>query len=204
MERVIPVHPRKAPPDFAKKVAQPGTAWLAAKGYDPAAPLPRKANPPPYWRVCLPELHAAYRGVCAYLAVYVEPAAGGISVDHFVAKSSLAGGTYDWDNYRLACTTMNARKGAFDDVLDPFTLPNDPELFHLELVSGRLFVNPALPQTLAMQAEATRNRLNLDSGGNRAMRAKHFGDYVAGDVSRSVLLRDSPFVYSEACRQGLL
>ena len=196
---------RQSPPrSFAKKVRSPGNAWLAQKGLNLAKPLPKGAKPPPYWRACLSDLHKRYQGVCAYLAVYVEVAAGGVSVDHFVAKSALAGQTYDWNNYRLACSTMNARKRAFDDVLDPFTLPLHVGVFHLELLSGRIFVNPLVPQPLKNQANETITRLKLDNGVNRKMRARHFADYAGKHISKTVLQRDSPFVYAEVVRQGLL
>ena len=204
---MIPVPMQPVPAGFVAQVATPGNAWLAAHGHAPALPLPKGTQPPPLWRAYLPQLHASYRGICAYLAVWVEPAVGGVSADHYIAKSSLAGGTYDWANYRLACTKMNARKGVFADVLDPCTLLPGQTVFHLELVTGRVFVDPALPAAdpaLAALAEATITRLGLDDGNSRAMRARHFGDYVRGDISAVVLQRDSPFVYAEADRQVLL
>lgn len=202
---MIPVTPQPPPlPDFVVEVANPGNAWLVARGYNAAMPLPNGAKPPAYWRACLPELHVRYDGVCAYLAVHIEIAAGGVSVDHFVAKSALAGLTYDWSNYRLACATMNARKRAFDDVLDPFLLPTAENVFHLELVSGRIFVNPAIAGPVANMAKATTDRLKLDNGINRSMRARHFSDYVTNEISTNILRRDSPFVYQEVLRQGLL
>ena len=201
---MIPVSPKAAAPDFAQKVAGPGNAWLAKEGYDLAQPLPKGAKPPPLWRHCLPQLHACYDGVCAYLCVYIELTAGGGSVDHFIAKSALAGGAYDWSNYRLACSNMNARKGVFDDVLDPFTLPRDPEVFHLELVSGRIYVNPSITKALAASAEATISRLDLDSGGCRSMRVRHFDMYASQGMTAALLQWYSPFVYGEADRQGLL
>lgn len=199
---MIPVTPQPEPASFDTTVRQPGLAWLNNKGLRLADPLPKSTKPHPYWQTCLDDLHRSYAGVCAYLAVYIERATGATSADHFVAKSANAGLTYEWDNYRLACMTMNARKRAFDDVLDPFTLP--PDVFHLELVSGRLFVNPAITGPLADEAKATLERLKLDSPNNQSMRARHYQDYAQSDISAAHLCKMSPFVWQEAQRQGLL
>ena len=126
---MIPVKPQPEPTNFDKKVRQTGQNWLRKKGFPLDQPLPEKADPKPLWRECLDELHLEYGGVCAYLAIYIERATGAASADHFVAKSSSeAYLVYEWSNYRLACLAMNARKRAFDDVLDPFYLPEN--VFH--------------------------------------------------------------------------
>lgn len=199
---MIPVAPQPEPAKFDAAVRQPGLAWLNDQGHDLTRPLPKGAKPPPHWRKCLDDLHGSYGGVCAYLAIYLERATGAATADHFVAKSALAGQTYEWSNYRLVCLAMNARKQAFDDVLDPFTLP--PDVFRLELVSGRLFVNPALADPLASEAEATRQRLQLDNSLNRATRARHYDEYLQVHKCEPHLRKMSPFVWYEARRQGLL
>jgi uncharacterized protein (TIGR02646 family) len=200
---MISVVPQPEPADFDAKVRQPGKAWLADKGIAMAASLPKETDPHPYWRKCLDELHRRYGGICAYLAVHIERATGAASVDHFVAKSALAGETYEWRNYRLACLAMNARKRAFDDVLDPFALP--PDVFHLELVTGRIYVNPGLTKNqLVIDAQVTIKRLDLDSGINREIRARHFDEYLRQLRPAGLLARYSPFVWAELRRQGAI
>lgn len=203
---MIPVKPQPEPLDFDAKVRQPGQAWLQEKGLLLSKSLPEKTNPKPCWRNCLDDLYREYDGVCAYLAIHIERAAGAVSVDHFVAKStSEARLLYEWSNYRLACLAMNARKHAFDDVIDPFTLPEG--VFQLELVTGRLYVNPSLRQyneKLFDEAIVTINRLQLDNGSNRAARARHFRDYVQQNISALHLKKTSPFVWYEVSRQGFL
>lgn len=200
---MIPVAPQPEPSDFDARVRKRGNAWLAGQGIAKHAPLPKRVNPPPYWRECLDELHRRYGGICAYLAVYIERATGAHTVDHFVAKSALAGSIYEWSNYRLACQAMNARKRDFDDVLDPFTLPAN--VFHLELITGRIYVNPDLAGTqLARDAQATIERLKLDSGANRAIRTRHFDEYLLQQRRPELLARYSPFVWAEVQRQGVL
>lgn len=199
---MIPVTPQVEPAAFDAEVRVPGNAWLAAKALNLAAPLPKGTKPPAFWRECLDDLHTLYGGVCAYLAVYMERATGAASVDHFVPKSAAAGQTYEWSNYRLACHAMNARKRAFDDVLDPFVMPAD--VFRLELVSGRIFVNSSITGQLLLDAIATIDRLRLDSSSHREIRARHYQQYIQNDISSNHLRKMSPFVWHEANRQGLL
>lgn len=202
---MIPVEPKPEPaPKFDELVRAPGAAWLAASGLDLDQPAPTGTEFPPFWRKCLPELHASYDGVCAYLCIHFEGATGAGSTDHFVAKSKKARLAYEWSNYRLACLAMNSRKRAFDDVLDPFSMKS--ETFYLELVTGMIFPNPSLPEEEKDRARATIDRLRLDDGGCREMRARHFREYLEqqGEVAANFLRRRSPFVWYEARRQGLL
>jgi uncharacterized protein (TIGR02646 family) len=171
------------------------------------AAIPKGKKPPPYWRKCIKQLHRNYGGVCAYLSVYLELPPGSVTVDHYVAKSKLAGKAYKWSNYRLASATMNSRKRDYDTVLDPFGLKN--ETFHLDLVSGRMYPNPSLAPAAQAKAKATIDRLKLDKP-CREMRARRFDDYLkliaGGPNSAAVqqLKKYSPFIWYEANRQGLL
>lgn len=98
---------------------------------------------------------------------------------------------------------MNARKRAFDDVLDPFALPEN--VFQLELVTGRIFVNPHLnDDQLVKDAQATIDRLKLDNGVNREIRARHFDEYLTQLRPAALLSRYSPFVWAEVQRQGVV
>ncbi len=198
---MIPVTRRKAPKGFKKAVRDPGLAWLKKK----KIPLRKKLAPgtklKPYWRRCLDQLNTRYGGVCAYLCVFVERSTGGLSCDHFIAKSRRAGLAYAWKNYRLACVAMNASKRDFEDVLDPFDL--EPETFHLEFVTGRIFPNPSLAPAQASAAQDSIDRLGLDESEPRRMRVRHFQDYLE-HRSKEFLRRHSPFVWYDADRQGLL
>ncbi|SUS06973.1 conserved hypothetical protein [uncultured Defluviicoccus sp.] len=125
-----------------------------------------------------------------------------MSVDHYVPISRRVDLAYEWSNYRLACLTMNARKRDFESVLDPFSLP--PETFHLELVTGRIYPNPALSGPDAKEAQDTIDRLKLDNSGNRELRARRYQDYCESNLPEDYLRRHSPFIWFEAGRQGLL
>lgn len=200
---MIPVQPQPEPDFFDAQVRTKGLTHLKEKGYALDQPLPAGATIESYWRGdCLTALHKAYGGVCAYLCVFVERGTGGMSVDHFVAKSALAGLAYEWSNYRLACTTMNSRKREFDDVLDPFEVPHG--WFHLELTTGRIFPNPDLDNTNYSLVEQTIKRLGLDAPLHREMRVRWFDEYLREPLPEDYLRKKSPLVWAEANRQGLL
>lgn len=199
---MIPVLPQPEPPYFDAKVRRKGLAYLAKKGISLHQPLPPKTSIEAYWRDCLTDLHSAYSGTCAYLGIYFERVTGGASVDHFIAKSADVAKAYEWDNYRLACTIMNSRKGTYDNLLDPFAV--QPDWFYLELVTGHVFANPGLDAQTKADVCHTITMLKLDDAQCREVRARHFGDYLEAFYTADYLKRISPFVWYEANRQGLL
>jgi uncharacterized protein (TIGR02646 family) len=167
-------------------------------------PLPKGAKIKPYWRDCLTDLHTAYDGICAYLCVFVERVTGGASVDHFIAKSNIANLAYEWSNYRLACSTMNSHKRELNDVLDPFTLTPNSDFFHLELLTGKIYPNPKLPNNDLDAVKDSIKRLHLDDGGCRELRARWFQEYLTKEITEAYLRKRSPFVWYEAKRQKLI
>ena len=124
---MIPVTPAPEPPAFDRKVRQPGLraiAELAGAQPDPPRTTGRPYPPvaasrdeipagkfPPYWREMLDDLMESYHRICAHLCLYIPRGTGAPSVDHAVAKSQRWDQVYEWSNYRLACSLMNARKG---------------------------------------------------------------------------------------------
>ena len=199
---MITVQAKPEPATFDAEVRQKGLAHLAKKGFPLNQPLPPKADIEPIWRACLTDLHHAYAGVCAYLGVFFERVVGGGSVDHFIAKSTHAGLAYEWSNYRLACSTMNSRKREYSDVLDPFALA--PDLFRLQLSTGHIYPNPALPAAPMRIVEETIERLGLDDPQCRDLRARWYQDYLEHKLPSVYLQGKAPFVWAEANRQGLL
>lgn len=190
------------PAKFDKEVRQKGLAHLTKKEIALDQPLPPKTELSPCWRACLDDLHHGYQGICAYLSVYIERVTGGSGVDHFIAKSKRADLAYEWDNYRLACSTMNNRKRDYDDVLDPFAV--ETGWFQLELVGGRIFPNPDLDKELQEKVSATIDRLGLDETTCREMRARRYQEYVEFQLPPDYLKRQSPFIWHEAKRLGVL
>ena len=198
---MIPLPLQAEPVDFDVEVRQKGQAWLTGKGIALNAVPPKASDLPNYWSHSNKQLWAAYSGMCAYLAIYFEWATGASSTDHFVAKSKHAGDAYEWQNYRLSCLGANRNKNKFDDVLDPIGLA--PNTFVLNLANGEISPNPALTPAGKTLARKTIKRLKLDSADHNAMRAKHFVRYLR-KKDEETLKELSPFVWSEANRQGLL
>lgn len=213
MVEMIYIEQQPEPENFNQIVRQKGLAHLQECNIDLNKPLPPSTKVSPFWRECMLDLHSSYKGICAYMGVYFEAVLGGTSVDHFIAKSSNAGLTYEWSNYRLACTTMNSRKNKFDDVIDPFSDILKLELFHLNLISGEIFPNPnpklanlsqTEKNTILPKVRSTIDRLGLDDVICQKIRANWFDEYISQNISSDYLARKSPFVWSEAKRQGLL
>ncbi|MDH1238898.1 hypothetical protein [Stutzerimonas stutzeri] len=199
---MLHVPPQPEPASFDKKVRRPGLKYLHDQGIDLHMHLAKGTKIKPYWLKSLDDLYERYDGVCAYLAIHFERITGAGSVDHFAAKSRHAGQAYEWTNYRLACLRMNSRKNAYEDVLDPFEVENG--WIQLELITGHIYPNPELGAAVFTSVRNTIKRLKLDDEGCQKVRARHYSQYVQGDVSANFLKRHSPFVWYEANRQGLL
>ncbi len=189
---MIRVEPQPEPLNFDASVRQPGLEALAEHG----------RRLPAHWRRCLNDLHAAYRGICAYACIYIDKATGARSVEHFVAKSSDRQLAYEWSNYRLACSLVNSRKGAFDDVLDPFEIEDG--WFVLEFLALQILPNPELDSDLTKQVQATIQRLGLDTQECRDARAEYFECYVRRHIDFHYLERKCPFVAKEMKRLALV
>jgi uncharacterized protein (TIGR02646 family) len=199
---MIRVEAQPEPATFDSEVRQKGLAWLNKKKIALDQPLPPNTEPAPYWRSCLGDLHSSYHGCCAYLAVFLKRQTGEGTVDHFIAKSKRVDLVYEWSNYRLACSRMNSRKREYDDVLDPFEIENG--WFRLELITGRIYPNPALSPERLAAVQTTIKRLCLDNAANRELRAEHYQEYRVSGYPADYLKKHSPFVWLEAQRQGLL
>ena len=212
---MIPVTPLPEPDDFDSKVRQPGLSAIAELTGNP--PTIKRSGPkrekiaetpagippgelPPFWRECLPDLLTGYDRICAYACVYIERVTGAGTVDHFVAKSGVVLEAYDWDNYRLACSLMNARKNDVPHVLDPFAIGSD--WFRIELVSLDVVPNPEQPAQIRDQVQATIDQLRLNDAECVQLREQYLGDYAHEDISSAYLRRRAPFLAMELDRQG--
>lgn len=198
---MIPVAPQPEPANFDTLVRQPGLAWLNGQGIALNGPPPKNPKLPAYWSKSNKELWDAYKGTCAYLAIFFEYATGASSTDHFIAKSKISGQAYEWNNYRLSCLGPNRNKNKFDDVLDPIGLA--PNTFVLNLVSGEIHPNPGLSKLQEKLACDTIKRLELDSPAHNEMRQRHYREYLEHKHEQH-FKKLSPFVWYEAKRQGLL
>ncbi|HEV7660832.1 MAG TPA: hypothetical protein VGO55_13420 [Allosphingosinicella sp.] len=199
---MIPVSPADEPGNFDAKVRQPGLNWLAGKGLAGLAALPPKTKIRAYWTECLPELLSAYDRICAYASLKIHPVTGAHSVEHFAPKSRAPNVAYEWNNYRLACAKLNARKNNFTDVLDPFLLQSGT--FELGVLDGSISPSKSLTAPNLALAQATMDRLNLDDQEMRAARLYYIDQYLQGRFDSDFLREESPFIWFELQRQGLL
>jgi len=158
-----------------------------------------------YWTRALPALHKAYRGICAYACIYIEPITGP-TVDHFVAITrSAPHEAYEWNNFRLACSLMNARKNAFPDVLDPFDVQDG--WFALDLNTFEVQPAEGIGAELKQRVENTVDRLALNSRECVTMRKRWFDAYwlpknPTQRVPLEFLENQAPFLARELQRQG--
>lgn len=213
---MIPVAKAKKPSSFDEKVRRPGLRAIAELAGKPS-PFPRKAGKrlrkiarreqdippdklPAYWTVCLDDLMAAYQETCAYACFRIHPVTGARSADHFAPKSRSWRQVYEWSNYRLCCSRMNARKNDFGRVLDPFKI--QPGWFQLELVGFQIIPDLRLPAVTRKRIEQTIDRLGLNDF--RRDREKDAERYWSKGCSLRVLREESPFVAYELHRQGRL
>jgi hypothetical protein len=157
---------------------------------------------PPYWTRALDHLMEAYRNVCAYACFRIHPVTGAQSVDHMAPKSRAWDRVYEWSNYRLVCSLLNARKRDFTDVLDPFEIQD--HWFEIEPVGFQVRPAAALSAATVQLVELTIERLRLNERRFRDARERDWTSYIDGHVSFEILREESPFVARELLRQGRL
>jgi 5-methylcytosine-specific restriction endonuclease McrA len=210
---MIPVAKAPEPADFDLKVRQTGLRLLneltgvlvlsPRSGPRRKVVASRKDHIPPteykpYWTKCLGDLMTAYDFVCAYTCIRIHPGTGARSVDHFFPKSQSWDQVYEWSNYRLCCTQINAKKGTHPDVIDPFLV--QPDWFELELVGFQVLPGKDLDAPTRSRVQANIDRLDLNAFKNYREAAAE--DYWRGDIKYNILQRESPFVARELKRQG--
>ena len=209
---MIRVELQLEPPDFDEKVRKPGLRALAElRGLPTGKRRGRRREVkevigskdlPDYWTKCLDDLHQAYRGICAYLCIYIPHGVGSKTTDHSAPKcpaiSAKLEDAYEWSNYRLACGLMNGRKGT-KAVIDPCTI--DGRWFELDLSTLAMKPNPELPEPLRVRAQATIDELGLDDAECRKARGDWYQPYLDGRIPLSFLEMKCPFVAGEIVRQ---
>lgn len=194
---MIPVQQQSEPTDFDSKVRLKGKAFLKK------VPQPQAWSNREYWRESLKDLHEAYNKVCAYSAQWIPWIEGSPTVDHFIPKSVKPELAYEWNNFRLSCLKMNARKQDFQDVLDPFQI--QLEWFILDFPSLLIKPNPALEESIKIQVKSTIKRLKLNDDDDCV---KHRQDWLMRYCEKKFpfefLKETAPFIAYELERQDLV
>ena len=190
------------PETFDRRVRQPGLRALdklARKLSVPKSDIP-SSEFPDHWRRSLDDLLAAYNRICSYLCLYIPRGTGARSVDHMVPRSLAWDRAYEWDNYRLACSLMNSRKGDAVHVLDPFEVEDG--WFALELVAFQVLPADGLPDPIATAVDDTIRRLRLNDEECCGAREEYAEEYWRENVTFDYVKRCAPFVASELRRQN--
>jgi hypothetical protein len=195
---VIPIKPQPEPDDFDEKVRKPGLAFLSK------VPNPKTKDwkNRDYWRRSLRDLYDACNNICAYSAQWISRPEGSPTVDHFLPKSAKPELAYEWHNFRLACLTLNNKKGTELDVIDPFELPVNS--FILDFPSLIIKPNPELLYPLKERVISTINRLQLNDYDKCIDgRLEWLKTYYEDNSTFDSLKRKAPFIAYELERQGL-
>ena len=197
----IPVAEQPSPKEFHSTVGKKGAAVLAK--HKPKPPVKSGFwEGKEHWRRALDDLSESYRRVCAFAAIRIERVTGARSVEHFKPKRLYPELAYEWSNFRLVCGMMNGRKGDFEDVLDPFEIPENT--FDLNPLSGEVLVHRDCPGKLIERAKSTNIRLKLNDGECLRVRREHMQRLDSGDWTLAEARRQSPFVVACLERQGLI
>ena len=194
---MIPIQQQLEPKNFDKKVRQKGKAFLQK------SPSPRTWKNHEYWRESLQDLHKAYNGICAYSAHWIPEIEGSSTVDHFIPKSVEPALAYEWENFRLSCLKMNARKRDFQDVLDPFKI--NYGWFVLNFPS--LLIKPSLDldESVRNKIKKTIKRLKLNHDDLCVQnRLRWILDYCKNEITYDFLRKNAPFIAYELERQELV
>lgn len=192
---MIPVTLQPEPAGFNVNVREPGRRFIAAN----QNPSNKDFKGNTFWKWAAPELHAAYRGICAYTCFYLVPPG---SIDHFRPKSTQPHLAYEWSNLRLASYRVNLYKRNSVEVLDPFVV--QPNWFVMDVPSCLIRPGADLGEPVTTQVQRTIDVLRLNSDDVFVQeRCDMMFDYAKGDVSLDFLRRRFPFRAAEIVRQGL-
>ena len=194
---MIPVQPATEPAQFNADVRTPGRNYLQSllPGEKPDF---RTRN---YWKRILRDLHTAYGGICAYSCHWMPYDVGSDTVEHFRPKTSYPDLAYEWINYRLVCSRLNARKGKFEDVIDPFNVL--PGMFSLHFPSLNVITGSSLTNAQRALVESTIRRLRLNDSRSIDTRQEYLNSYITGHISAAYFKNKAPFLVAELTRQSL-
>jgi len=183
------------PAGFNATVRAPGNHFLAKKPAPSRRQIKRAGAD--YWRLCLPQLQAAYREICAYSAVWIPSSA---SVDHFQPRSRFYALAYEWSNFRLSDQKINRRKDDNIGVQDPFEV--QPGWFVIDFAAFYVRCGDGLQPDDENRVLYTILLLQLNGDQLVEQRRKVVEEYARGAPLEDVE-RYYPFIALELKRQNL-
>ena len=198
---MIHVTAQAEPARFENDVRKPGLEYLKTKKRK--APTGKEWRSHAYWTKIIPDLYAAYGGICQFSCHWIPRDTGSINVEHFNPKSKFPKLAYEWTNYRLMCGTLNGRKKDYQDVLDPFTINDD--MFIIDFPS--LLVKPGggLKAADKTKVNKTIARLRLNDAGTCLHAREHWiRSYCENNITFAYLKGKAPFLARELERQSLV
>jgi hypothetical protein len=187
---MIRFEPAQKPAGFAERVETPGAKWLSENA---------AGRPTAFWRAITPALAEAFRGLCAYSAMY-EPVG---TVDHFVSVDEDRSRAYDWSNYRYASGWINSSKQSLKstEIFDPFAVEDG--WFEILLPSLQLVATDAVPPALRPRAEFVLKRLHLrDDERVLRQRREWYRMFQDGELSLEGLRKKAPLIAAAVAKQG--
>jgi hypothetical protein len=197
---MIPVSVAAEPQNFNERVRVRGNRFLRTN------PSPSKEEwaSHSYWQDVLRDLWLSYGKVCAYSCHYIAADTGARSVDHFVSKHEEPALAYEWSNYRLAASRLNARKGR-KKILDPFRIY--PGTFSIQFPSLQVVPGPLCKEDAVLKSWVvqTCDILGLNDETTCVTNRQNYVEtYCSGHCSFMYLRREAPFLAHELTAQGLV
>jgi uncharacterized protein (TIGR02646 family) len=186
------------PPQFDATVREPGKKFLDGLAAGQKVDFRGRE----YWRKIIPELYAAYGGICAYTCHWIAPDTGSDTVEHFRPKSTYPNLAYEWTNFRLVCGRLNGRKANFEDVADPCS--GIDGWFEILFPSLQISVRNGLSGHDDALARSTIKRLKLND--NRCIKGReaYIEPFCKDEITMDYLDKCAPFLARELIRQDLL
>lgn len=197
MIRVAPISPT---PSYENDVRIPGEAYLAINPY----PSREEFNRHDFWREIHDEMYTAYGGICMYSASWTPRTPQGASlqqssIDHFLPKSVVPERAYEWLNFRLCRTDINANKGRELRIPDPFAIQN--AWFAIDFATWRIEPSSVAPPYILHRIRFAAARLGLNDEYYIEERQTAAAIYIHWPAERAELQVLYPFLTAELERQ---
>lgn len=188
-----------APPaKYYSRVRKPGLKYLRHKPHPTASEFRRHA----YWSEIHDDLYQDYKGICAYCASWTPRTPSKrldhTSVDHFLPKSLNPYLAYEWDNFRLCRSRLNANKADQLTVIDPLYVTNG--WFALDFATFLIIANDSIPTYIQFHVDESISTLGLNVDDYVNERISIVKQYCLDTMSLTDLRSLYPFIAAEMVR----